>query len=111
MQDNYIIYNQQAVYDAVAIGAGRMRSRAYVLTDVNGERNIDGTVAVQTFVNGADMTHARHRLCRQLRACRPAFGPINWSLSANYNENKVDKIAALPSALYASTVDPSKNGA
>ncbi|MEJ2459271.1 MAG: TonB-dependent receptor, partial [Novosphingobium sp.] len=34
------------------------------------------------------------------------IGTINWSLSANYNENKVDSISALPSALYTSTVDP-----
>ncbi|WP_067734100.1 TonB-dependent receptor plug domain-containing protein [Novosphingobium naphthalenivorans] len=109
--DDYNIYNQQAVYDAVSTALGGSIP-SYVLYDSslgNGTdtRNINGTVTVQTFVNGADMTTKGIDFAAHYDMMT-SFGPINWSFAANYNENKVDKIAALPSALYTSTVDASK---
>ncbi|WP_395330927.1 TonB-dependent receptor [Novosphingobium sp. BL-8H] len=105
--DNYNLYNQQAVYDAVASALGG-EIPSYVLTDVNGARNTSGTVAVQTFVNGADM-RTRGVDFMASYDMPTGIGEINWTLSANYNDNKVKKIADLPDALYTSTVDPSKS--
>ncbi|MCJ2182754.1 TonB-dependent receptor [Novosphingobium sp. 1949] len=105
-EDNYNIYNQEAVYNAVASALGG-EIPSYVLTDsATGGRNMNGTVSIQTFVNGADMTTRGIDFSAKY-LMDTGFGPINWSLSANYNENKVDKIADLPSALYTSTVDAS----
>lgn len=105
--DNYNIYNQTAVYDAVASALGGAIP-SYVLTDTStGLRNINGTVGVQTFVNGADMTTRGIDFTAHYDM-PTGIGPINWMFTANYNENKVNKIAALPSALYVSTVDPTK---
>lgn len=102
--DNYFTYNQQAVYDAVAAALGGTIP-SYVITD-NGERNIDGQVAVQTFVNGADM-RTRGIDFVATYAMPTSFGTVDWTLSANYNENKVKKINPLPSALYTNASDPS----
>ena len=105
--DNYDLYNQTAVYDAVASALGG-EIPSYVLTDVNGARNTSGSVAVQTFVNGADM-RTRGIDFMASYDMPTGIGTVNWTLSANYNENKVKKIADLPDALYTSTVDPSKS--
>ena len=106
-EDNYNIYNQTAVYNAVASALGG-EIPSYVLEDsATGGRNMNGTVSIQTFVNGADMTTRGIDFAAHYDM-PTGIGMINWSFSANYNENKVDKIAALPSALYVSTVDPTK---
>ncbi|RKF21157.1 TonB-dependent receptor [Altericroceibacterium spongiae] len=104
VEDTYNIYNQQAVYDAVSSALGGTIP-AYVLMDVNGDRNMSGTVRIQTFANGADMTTRGVDL--SLKYDMPTgFGDLHWSLTGNYNENEVDEIAGLPSALYTSSVDP-----
>ncbi|SNS27086.1 TonB-dependent receptor plug domain-containing protein [Sphingopyxis indica] len=102
-EDTYNIYNQQAVYDAVSSALGGSIPSYVLLTD--GQRNMDGTVRIQTFANGADMRTrgvdftANYELPTDI-------GMIDLSLTANYNENKVKSVADLPSALYTSTVDP-----
>ncbi|MEJ2409831.1 MAG: TonB-dependent receptor [Novosphingobium sp.] len=104
-EDAYNIYNQQAVYDAVSSALGGTIP-SYVLIDGTGvDRNLSGTVRIQTFANGADMTTRGIDFTAKYDM-PTGIGTINWSLSANYNENKVDSISALPSALYTSTVDP-----
>lgn len=107
--DNYNIYNQTAVYNAVATALGGSIPD-YVLYDsayTDGRRNINGTVSLQTFVNGADMTTRGIDFAAHYEM-PIGSSQISWSFNANYNENKVDKIKGLPSALYVSTVDPSK---
>ncbi|WP_260922852.1 TonB-dependent receptor plug domain-containing protein [Novosphingobium sp. 9] len=103
--DNYNIYNQAAVYNAVSAALGGSIP-SYVLTNDDGTRNLSGAVSLQTFVNGADMTTTGVDFAAHYDM-PTSFGTINWGLSANYNDNKVDKINPLPSALYTSTVNPS----
>lgn len=107
-QDNYLTYNQQAVYDAVASALGGSIP-SYVLTDVNGERNIDGTVSVQTFVNGVKMRTRGIDFVADYMMDLGSAGSVDWTLSANYNENKVLSVAGLPSALYVNQGDPTKS--
>ena len=102
--DNFAIYNQQAVYDAVASALGG-EIPSYVLT-TDGQRNIDGSVGIQTFANGADMRTRGIDFMASYNI--PAsVGMIDVTLTANYNENKVKSIAGLPAALYTSTANPS----
>jgi iron complex outermembrane receptor protein len=102
--DNYAIYNQQAVYDAVASALGG-EIPSYVLT-TDGQRNIDGSVGIQTFANGADMR--TRGVDFMVNYNIPAqIGAIDVTFTANYNENKVKSIAGLPAALYTSTANPS----
>ncbi|MET3712720.1 iron complex outermembrane receptor protein [Sphingomonas trueperi] len=102
--DAFNTYNQQAVYNAVATALGGTIP-SYVLTDVNGERNIDGTVSVQTFVNGAKMRTRGIDFVASYDM-DSGFGKVNWTLSANYNDNKVKNIAALPASLYVNKANP-----
>jgi iron complex outermembrane receptor protein len=103
-ESNYLTYNQQAVYDAVSSALGGSIP-SYVLSDVNGERNMDGAVAVQTFVNGATVRTRGIDLVATYEM-PTSFAMINWVFSANYNENKIRKIAPLPAALYANPANP-----
>ncbi|WP_236555147.1 TonB-dependent siderophore receptor [Novosphingobium sp. 9U] len=101
--DNYAIYNQQPVYDAVSSALGG-EIPSYVLT-TNGQRNIDGTVGIQTFANGADMRTRGVDFTANYNI--PAhFGTLDLMFIANYNENKVKSISGLPAALYTSTINP-----
>lgn len=102
---SYLTYNQQAVFDAVS-GALGGSIPSYVLFDVNGERNIDGSVAIQTFVNGADMRTRGVDFSASYDMPVLGDGSLRWSLIANYNENKVKSINPLPSALYVNEANP-----
>jgi iron complex outermembrane receptor protein len=106
--DNYSLYNQAAVLDAVA-GALGGTVPSYVLLNVADTRNIDGSVAVQTFVNGVKMRTRGIDFVASYASDFGGLGKVDWSLTANYNENKVRDINPLPSALYVSQVDPSKS--
>ncbi|NLS25530.1 Vitamin B12 transporter BtuB [Sphingomonas sp. S2M10] len=106
--DNYLTYNQQSVYNAVATALGG-EIPSYVLLDVNGERNIDGSVSVQTFVNGAKVRTRGIDFTANYASHFGAFGTVDWSLTANYNENQVRSIAGLPAPLYVNRADPSRS--
>jgi len=105
--DKYALYNQSTVYNAVAAALGGSIP-SYVLTNTaTGARNTDGSVSIQTFVNGVKMrTRGVDFLATYPTELGSRFGRIDWSLSMNYNENKVLNIAALPKTLYTSTLDP-----
>jgi len=107
-QDNYLTYNQQAVYNAVA-GALGGTIPSYVLLDVNGERNIDGTVSVQTFVNGVKMETKGADFTASYNMDTGSAGTIDWSFVANYTANKVLGINPLPGALYVNKADPRRS--
>lgn len=94
----YALNNQQAVLDAVA-GALGGEIPSYVLQNTNGTRNIDGSVAVQTFANGVKMRTTGIDLVANYATDLGDWGNIDWSYTANYNKNKVLKVAAPPSTL------------
>ncbi|MBU3078552.1 TonB-dependent receptor [Sphingomonas sp. XMGL2] len=105
----YKLYNQQAVYNAMAAALGGEIPPATLF--VNGDpalgRNTDSAAAVyvQTFVNGITM---RTRGIDAMATYASDFGRarVDWSLSANYNANKVKSIRPLPSQLYFSQSTP-----
>ncbi|RVU07857.1 TonB-dependent receptor [Novosphingobium umbonatum] len=106
--DNYALYNQSAVYNAVAAALGGTIP-AYVLTQdttAGTVRNTSGTVSIQTFANGVKMRTRGVDFLATYPIDLGSYGKIDWSLAMNYNDNKVLKIAALPSALYSSTINP-----
>jgi iron complex outermembrane receptor protein len=106
-QDLYNVYNQSAVYNAVATALGGSIP-SYIQTNTGtGGFNTSGSVAVQTFANGVNMrTRGIDFMATYPTELPAGLGRVDWSLSANYNENKVQKIAALPSQLYTSTTNP-----
>lgn len=106
-QDLYNLYNQSSVINAVTGILGSIPS--YVTTNnATGTANTSGSVAVQTFANGVKMrTRGIDFLATYPTELPSGLGRVDWSLSANYNDNKVLNIAALPSALYVSTTNPS----
>ncbi len=106
--DNFLTYNQTSVYNAVATALGGSIP-SYVLLDVNGERNIDGSVSVQTFVNGAKVRTRGVDFTANYATDLGDLGTVDWSLTANYNENKVRGISGLPTPLYVNRTDPSRS--
>jgi iron complex outermembrane receptor protein len=104
---NYNLYNQQAVLDAVSGALGGIPS--YVTTNNLGTRNIDGSVAVQTFVNGVKMRTRGIDLVATYSSDLSDYGRIDWTLAGNYNTNKVQGISGLPSTLFVHPTDPSKS--
>jgi len=106
-QDLYNLYNQSAVYNAVGAAVNGVPS--YILTNTAttpATRNTSGSVAIQTFANGVKMRTRGVDFMATYASDLGDLGHIDWSLSMNYNDNKVLKIAALPSALYQSTTNP-----
>ncbi|MBH1991626.1 MAG: TonB-dependent receptor [Sphingomonadaceae bacterium] len=95
---DFALNNQQAVLDAVA-GALGGEIPSYVLQNVNGTRNIDGSVSVQTFANGVKMRTTGVDLVASYMTDLGDLGRIDWSYTANYNKNKVLKVSAPPSNL------------
>ncbi|MET0371137.1 MAG: TonB-dependent receptor [Sphingobium sp.] len=94
----YALNNQPAVQNAVAgVLGGEIPS--YVLLNVNGTRNIDGSVAVQTFANGVKMRTTGIDLVASYMTDLGNLGRVDWSYTANYNKNKVLSVAAPPSVL------------
>jgi len=105
--DNYAIQNQQVVLNAVA-GALGGSIPSYVLLNNLGTRNIDGSVSIQSFVNGVKMRTRGIDFVANYSTNFDSLGHVDWSFTANYNDNKVLGINALPSALYTSTTQPTK---
>jgi len=116
--DLFRIYNQLAVLGAVngALGgstnisslAGATAIPSYVLFDSTNPQNraTDGSVAVQSFVNGVKMRTRGIDLMANYAADLGELGKLDLTFTGNYNANKVRKINALPSALYSSTINP-----
>ena len=108
-QNLYNIYNQPAVYNAMlaALGGQIPPATLFVNGDPTLGRNTDSAAAVyvQTFVNGVKMRTRGIDFVATYTTDLSA-GRIDWSLSANYNANKVQSIRALPSALFTSTITP-----
>lgn len=114
-EDLYKINNQLAVLGAVngALGGSTNVTSLndataipnYVLYDgVN--RATDGSVAVQSFVNGVKMRTRGVDLMANYRANLSDVGKLDLTFTGNYNANKVLRINPLPSALYSSTINP-----
>ena len=114
-EDLYKIYNQLAVLGAVngALGgsttvtslADATSIPTYVLFD-GANRATDGSVAVQSFVNGVKMRTRGVDLMANYTSSLGGMGDLDLTLTGNYNANKVLSINALPSALYSSTINP-----
>ena len=104
--DMYAIYNQPAVLNAVAAALGGTIP-SYVLYADNGvDRNTEGGVSVQSFVNGVKMRTRGIDLVANYSTGMGDLGKLDLTFTGNYNANKVQGINALPSALYTSTVNP-----
>jgi iron complex outermembrane receptor protein len=87
-QDLYNLYNQSSVINAVTGILGSIPS--YVTTNnATGTANTSGSVAVQTFANGVKMrTRGIDFLATYPTELPSGLGRVDWSLSANYNDNK-----------------------
>lgn len=115
--DKFAIDNQLAVLGAVnaALGGSSVVTGigdasaipAYVLYADNGvDRNTDGGISVQSFVNGVKMRTRGLDLLMNYAADLGDMGKLDLTFTGNYNANKVKSINALPSALYSSTINP-----
>jgi len=116
--DQYAIYNQLAVLQAVNGALGGSTSitglgdpglviPGYVILADNGvDRNTDGGISVQSFVNGVKMRTRGIDLTASYNADLGDMGRLDLTFTGNYNANKVLSINALPSALYSSTENP-----
>lgn len=115
--DLYAIYNQLPVLAAVngALGGSTAITSlaqataipGYVVLADNGvDRNTDGGISVQSFVNGVKMRTRGVDLVANYTTDLGNMGKLDLTYTANYNANKVLSINALPSALYASTINP-----
>lgn len=113
--DLYNIYNQLAVLRAVngALGGSSTINSvaeatsipSYVFVD-GANRAINGNVSVQSFVNGVKMRTRGVDVVVNYATDLDDYGRIDWSLIGAYNENKVQGINPLPSALFTSTQNP-----
>jgi iron complex outermembrane recepter protein len=114
--DKYLINNQLAVLGAVNGALGGSNTIAsltdataipiYVLQNPDGTRNTEGSIAVQSFVNGVKMRTRGVDLTASYLADLDNMGKLDLTFTGNYNANKVLSINALPSALYSSTINP-----
>ena len=115
--DLYRIYNQLAVLGAVngALGGSPTVTGigdataipGYVLYADNGvDRNTDGGISVQSFVNGVKMRTRGIDVVANYPADLGGLGMLDLTFTGNYNSNKVLGINPLPSALYSSTENP-----
>ncbi|MDX3909305.1 MAG: TonB-dependent receptor [Sphingobium sp.] len=115
--DRYAINNQLAVLGAVNAalgGTGNVTSLAdaaaipsYVFYLPDGTtRNVDGSVSVQSFVNGVKMRTRGVDVVANYNTDLGEMGRLDLTLTGNYNVNKVLSINGLPSALYSSTINP-----
>jgi iron complex outermembrane receptor protein len=105
--DDYAINNQAVVYNAVAAALGGSIPSYVTLNDA-GTRNTDGSVSVQAFVNGVKMRTRGIDFVASYSSNFDSLGHVDWSLTANFNENKVLSVNPLPAALYTSTISPTK---
>jgi len=116
--DLYAIYNQLAVLQAVNGALGGSTSitgiddpgvviPGYVILAENGvDRNTDGGISVQSFVNGVKMRTRGVDLVANYNADLGEYGRLDITFTGNYNANKVLSINPLPSALYSSAENP-----
>jgi iron complex outermembrane receptor protein len=114
--DKYLIYNQLAVLGAVngALGgSSNLASLAdataipiYVLQRTNGDRETDGSIGVQSFVNGVKMRTRGVDVVANYMMNLGDMGKLDLTFTGNYNANKVLGVNGLPSALYSSTINP-----
>jgi iron complex outermembrane receptor protein len=109
--DKYQINNQAAVLSAInaALGGSATDNAipSYVLFLPDGvTRATDGSVTVQSFVNGVKMRTRGVDVMANYNADLGQMGKLDVTLTGNYNANKVLSINPLPSALYSSTVNP-----
>ena len=115
--DKYAIYNQLAVLAAVngALGGSNAITSlaqataipGYVILADNGvDRNTDGGISVQSFVNGVKMRTRGIDLVANYAMDLNDWGKLDLTYTANYNANKVLGINPLPSALYSSSINP-----
>ncbi|CAN5359646.1 TonB-dependent receptor [soil metagenome] len=109
--DKYQINNQTAVLNAINAALGGSSTvnaiPSYVLFLPDGiTRATDGSVTVQSFVNGVKMRTRGIDLMASYNADLGTMGRLDVTFTGNYNANKVLSIKALPSALYSSTINP-----
>jgi iron complex outermembrane receptor protein len=115
--DLYAIYNQAAVLGAVngalggsstvtGIGDATAIPGYVILADNGVDRNTEGGISVQSFVNGVKMRTRGIDLTANYRTDLGEMGNLDLTFTGNYNANKVKSINALPSALYSSTENP-----
>lgn len=104
--DLYAIYNQPAVYNAVQAALGGAIPGYVILADNGIDRNTEGGISVQSFVNGVKMRTRGIDLVASYSKQLGDMGKLDLSFTGNYNANKVLGINALPSALYSSTANP-----
>ena len=106
--DDYAINNQAVVYNAVATALGGSIPSYVYQNDPLTTRNTDGSVSVQAFVNGVKMRTRGIDFVANYSSNFGSLGHVDWSLTANFNENKVLSVNPLPAALYTSTISPTK---
>jgi iron complex outermembrane receptor protein len=104
--DLYAIYNQPAVYNAVQAALGGAIPGYVILADNGIDRNTEGGISVQSFVNGVKMRTRGIDLVANYSKQLGDLGKLDLTFTGNYNANKVLGINALPSALYSSTANP-----
>ncbi|MDB5702665.1 MAG: TonB-dependent receptor [Sphingomonadales bacterium] len=109
--DKYAINNQTAVLNAINAALGGSSTvnaiPSYVQFLPDGiTRATDGSVTVQSFVNGVKMRTRGVDVMANYNADLGNMGKLDLTLTGNYNANKVLKINPLPSALYSSTINP-----
>ncbi len=104
--DLYAIYNQPAVYNAVQAALGGAIPGYVILADNGVDRNTEGGISVQSFVNGVKMRTRGIDLVANYSKQLGDLGKLDLTFTGNYNANKVLGINALPSALYSSTANP-----
>jgi iron complex outermembrane receptor protein len=109
--DLYAINNQAAVLSAInsALGGNSTTNAipSYVMFLPDGvTRATDGSVTVQSFVNGVKMRTRGVDLMADYNANLGEMGRLDVTFTGNYNANKVLSINPLPSALYSSTINP-----
>ena len=104
--DLYAIYNQSAVYNAVQAALGGAIPGYVILADNGVDRNTEGGISVQSFVNGVKMRTRGIDLVMNYSTVLGDMGKLDLTFTGNYNANKVLGINPLPSALYSSTANP-----
>ena len=104
--DLYAIYNQSAVYNAVQAALGGAIPGYVILADNGVDRNTEGGISVQSFVNGVKMRTRGIDLVMNYSNNLGNLGKLDLTFTGNYNANKVLNINPLPSALYSSTANP-----
>ncbi|MDO7836068.1 TonB-dependent receptor [Sphingobium sp. HBC34] len=104
--DLYAIYNQPAVFNAVQAALGGAIPGYVILADNGIDRNTEGGISVQSFVNGVKMRTRGIDLVMNYSTGLGDMGKLDLTFTGNYNANKVLGINALPSALYSSTANP-----